>query len=50
MKKKEGISRGARHFFTFLKGAIPKTLFVCTCVETNRVALLPSWSVTRCSN
>jgi hypothetical protein len=38
MKKKEGISRVARHFFTFLKRAIPKTLFASTCMETNRVA------------
>ena len=38
MKKKEGVSRVARYFFTFLKRAIPKTLFACTCMETNRPA------------
>src|SRR6266436_7101633 len=38
-EKKEGISRGARHLLTFLKRAIPKTLFVCTCMGPNRGAL-----------
>ena len=32
-----------------IKVAITKTLFACTCMETNRVAFAPSWSVTRCS-
>jgi hypothetical protein len=44
MKKKAGISRGPRDFVTFLKRAVPKTLFACTCIETNRLALLPSRS------
>ncbi len=32
---------GLRGFSIFLKRALPKTLFACTCMETNRVALLP---------
>jgi len=41
-EKKRGNFERALHFFTFLKRAIPKTLYACTCMETNRVALLPS--------
>jgi hypothetical protein len=38
--KKSGYSRGPRDFVTFLKRAVPKTLFACTCIETDRQALL----------
>jgi hypothetical protein len=48
--KKSGISRSPRDFVTFLKRAVPKTLFACTCIETNRLALLPSRSLIRRSN
>jgi hypothetical protein len=39
--KKNGYFPGPRDFVTFLKRAVPKTLFACTCMETNRLALLP---------
>lgn len=45
--KKRGNFERSRYFFTFLKRAIPKTLFACTCMETNHVEVLPIRSVSR---
>jgi hypothetical protein len=35
--KRRGFFRRLHDFFTFLKRVIPKTLYDCTCMETNRV-------------
>ena len=42
MKKKRVFLGGPRDFVTFLKRAVPKTLFACTCIKpTGRHFCLP---------